>query len=139
MMNRALTFLFASLLLLSQGCGDQAEGPAASNEAQDQKQWEVVQKVIDGNRQFADLLTSITDVETARAAAPKLQATVDSLKAAGEKMETFAEPTEAMKKRMDEEFTPAMAEAQNRITAQMERLEQLPEAMAVIDPILASM
>ena len=133
-----LAVVLTSLVILGHGCGDQTEEPAA-NEAQDKEQWAVVQTVIDGNKQFADLLTSITDVESARAAAPKLQAAINSLKAAGEKMETFAEPTEAMKKRMDTEFTPAMAEAQTRITAQMERLEQLPEAMAVIEPILASM
>ncbi len=129
----------SGLVLLATGCGDKTDQSGTPAETQDQKQWKVVQTVIDGNREMAELLKGIKDVETATAAAPKLQAAIDRLKAAGKQMETFAEPTEAMKERMAKEFDPAMAEAQGVTQTEAERLGAMPEVMAIIGPVLASM
>lgn len=135
-MSRILTLAGIVSLLLAAGCGDSSEKPA---ETQDQRQWKVVQGVLDKNQELADTLTSIKDVESAKAAVPKLKAAIASLKAAGKKMETLAEPTEAMKKRMDKEFAPALATSQAAFAAQVERIEKMPEAMKVIAPVLKSL
>ena len=95
--------------------------------------------MIDGNNQMAEALKGIKDVETAKAAAPKLQAAVDALKAAGKTMETMEEPSEAIKKRMETEFGPAVEKAQAAITAEMVRLAQLPDALKIIQPAIDSM
>ena len=94
--------------------------------------------MLDGNKEMADILKGITDEATAKAAAPKLKAVVSKIKAFGEQMATFAEPSEALKKRMTAEYFPAMQQAQAAMMEQMKRLEAKPELLALIKDSLPS-
>jgi len=143
MAKRLLTLVvIASLAMLVVGCGDDDSGKGSSSsatETKDQKQWKVAKSALDANQQFADALKTIKDGETAKAAAPKVQAAIDNLKAVSKKMDTMEEPSEELKEKMKKEFFPVMEKAQTDIAKEMERIGEIPEAMTVLKPILESL
>jgi hypothetical protein len=103
-MKRAVTgFVCAWVLINLAGC--------SSNYA---KAEEATKEMLGALNDIIDALESVKNKETAKAAAPKIEAAVDRMQAAKNKADTI-KGTQADKEKLEKEYLPKLAEAQTRM------------------------
>ena len=96
-----------------------------------------IEDMLDVMNDIHDVLTGVTDAESAKALESKLGGVSDRLEAWSVTMKDLEEPTEEKRKELEEKYKPRMEELQEKMGSELERVAKLgPD---VLLPVLEAM
>lgn len=118
--------IFAVGLLSMTGCGGQSHEAIADS----------MMKSMD---QFADILASVKDEASAKAAATQLETLTASVKALADKRKALGDPPKEIQTKIEEKMKAKQSELQEKMNASMMNLMSNPALMQIIAPAMGKL
>lgn len=122
------TLFFLCLLTMLVGCNSSADKLKELQSRHEEM------KTISG--EFLEVLSSVNDEASAKKALPLLKASCEKMFAAGQRLDEAAKTTLRSAASLKQEIENFRREQKSKVDEQIQRIGQIPEAVAVLEPLL---